>query len=101
MIEHWKPKDIYDYQKQSFHFFVIFMIQRLLTTSLQASFLGISKNLHNHVDLMTLLNVLLGCVLGVITIYSEVFLHLNLTEELRGRWEKMRKEVAAAGANKR
>jgi len=87
MVEHWKPKDVYDYQRQSSHFFIVFMIQRLLTTSVQASFIGISKNLtqNRHMDVMTFMSVLLGCALGLSTIVSEVLLHYDLTEQLRVR----------------
>lgn len=81
MAKHWKPKDVYDYQRQSGHLFIIFMIQRVLMTSLQASFLGISENLpEDSPDLLTLMNVLLGCALGLATIYSEVSLNFQLAQ---------------------
>lgn len=77
VVRNWKPKEIANYQQQLSGFFTVFMVQRLLTTSLQASFVGITKNLTHdtdgqHIDWISFMNVMLGCGMGFSTIFDEV-----------------------------
>lgn len=87
VVQNWKPKEIVNYQWQLGGFFLVFMIQRLLTISMQASFVGITKNLTQdtaglHIDWISAMNVLLGCGMGLSTIFGEVRLSWMLTRRI-------------------
>jgi len=77
-IDNWKPHEILQQQRQQNQAFMVFMLQKLLNTSMQASLVGISANLtinngsNAGADQLTLVTVLLSCVLGVGSVMSAV-----------------------------
>lgn len=77
-MEHWRPHEILQAQRQQSQAFVVFMLQKLFNTSMQASLVGISANLSvangNDVgaDPLTTMTVLLSCMLGVGSVLTEV-----------------------------
>merc|ERR1719329_1311200 len=87
-VRHWKVREIQSYQRQSCHFFVLFTTQRLLTTTLQASFAGISRNLstdHETTDTFLEIAIAMGCATMIGTVLWEVVSCVQLHISLRKR----------------
>lgn len=92
VVQLWKAQDVFSYQRQLRWGFIMFTCQRLLTLTVQASFVGITKNLQRNlaghalpgffgeVDLLTFSNVIMGSLLGVQACYSETSLSLSMTK---------------------
>lgn len=100
-LEHWRPHEILQAQRQQSTAFMVFMIQKLFNISIQASLVGISANLSvvngngAGADTLTVITVLVSCILGVGSVFTQYFSSTSMKDRvLRGVEKKLHVEGA-------
>lgn len=93
-IDHWHPREILETQQQRGRAFMVFQLQKLFSTSMQATFVGVSSNLAKvaglqaGADTFTLVTVGLSSIMGLDQISCEVSRSHALYKKIRESCEE-------------